>query len=32
MARQANGDLYHLKPSSIMVYGAVWCPDCKLAK
>ena len=32
MARQANGDLYHLKPSSIMVYGAVWCPDCKRAK
>ncbi|MCL4528453.1 MAG: FAD-dependent oxidoreductase, partial [Chloroflexi bacterium] len=32
MARKTNGDLYNLKPSSIMVYGAVWCPDCKRAK
>src|SRR5512146_1462795 len=27
-----NPDLYSLKPSSIMVYGATWCPDCKRAK
>ncbi len=32
MARKTSGDLYNLKPSSIMVYGAVWCPDCKRAK
>jgi len=32
MAWQTNGDLYQLKPSSIMVYGTVWCPDCKRAK
>ncbi len=32
MARKTNGDLYNLRPSSIMVYGAVWCPDCKRAK
>ncbi len=32
MARKKNPDLYSLKPSSIMVYGAVWCPDCKRAK
>lgn len=25
-------DLYNLKPSGIMVYSAVWCPDCKRAK
>lgn len=27
-----KSDLYNLKPSSITVYGAVWCPDCKRAK
>lgn len=32
MARKKNPDLYHLNPSTIMVYGAVWCPDCKRAK
>lgn len=32
MARKTNPDLYNLKPSSITVYGAVWCPDCKRAK
>ena len=25
-------DLYNLKPSGIVVYSAVWCPDCKRAK
>jgi len=25
-------DLYNLKPSGIMVYSTVWCPDCKRAK
>ena len=25
-------DLYNLKPSTIMVYSTVWCPDCKRAK
>lgn len=25
-------DLYSLKPSEIMVYSTVWCPDCKRAK
>jgi thioredoxin reductase (NADPH) len=25
-------DLYNLKPSGIIVYSAVWCPDCKRAK
>jgi thioredoxin reductase (NADPH) len=25
-------DLYNLRPSGIMVYSAVWCPDCKRAK
>lgn len=25
-------DLYNTKPSGIMVYSAVWCPDCKRAK
>lgn len=25
-------DLYNLKPSSIVVYSTVWCPDCKRAK
>ena len=25
-------DLYKLKPSGIMVYSTVWCPDCKRAK
>ena len=25
-------DLYNLKPSEIMVYSTVWCPDCKRAK
>jgi thioredoxin reductase (NADPH) len=29
---QTNPDLYNLKPSTIMVYGATWCPDCKRAK
>ncbi len=40
MARKKNtstrikrfSDLYNLNPSMIMVYGAVWCPDCKRAK
>ncbi|MGZ6317310.1 MAG: FAD-dependent oxidoreductase [Anaerolineales bacterium] len=32
MPRKKNPDLYNLKPSSIMVYGATWCPDCKHAK
>lgn len=32
MALKANPDLYSLMPSSIMVYGATWCPDCKRAK
>lgn len=27
-----NTDLYSLKPSSLMVYGTSWCPDCKQAK
>lgn len=27
-----NPDLYSLTPSSIVVYGATWCPDCKRAK
>lgn len=26
------GDLYSLKPSEIIVYSTVWCPDCKRAK
>jgi thioredoxin reductase (NADPH) len=25
-------DLYSLKPSGIIVYSTVWCPDCKRAK
>jgi thioredoxin reductase (NADPH) len=25
-------NLYNLKPSEIMVYSTVWCPDCKRAK
>ena len=25
-------DLYNLKPSGIIVYSTVWCPDCKRAK
>jgi len=25
-------DLYNLKPSEIVVYSTVWCPDCKRAK
>jgi len=25
-------DLYNLKPSGIMIYSTVWCPDCKRAK
>ncbi|MFZ5821606.1 MAG: FAD-dependent oxidoreductase [Chloroflexota bacterium] len=25
-------DLYNLEPSGIIVYSAVWCPDCKRAK
>ena len=32
MAPKRNPDLYSLMPSSIMVYGATWCPDCKRAK
>jgi thioredoxin reductase (NADPH) len=32
MTRKRNPDLYNLNPSTIMVYGAVWCPDCKQAK
>lgn len=32
MARKNSTDLYSLKPSTIMVYGATWCPDCKRAK
>ncbi len=32
MPDKTDSDLYSLKPSSIMVYGAVWCPDCKRAK
>ncbi len=27
-----NPDLHSLMPSSIVVYGATWCPDCKRAK
>ncbi len=27
-----TSDLYSLMPSSIIVYGATWCPDCKRAK
>ena len=25
-------DLYNLKPSGIMIYSTIWCPDCKRAK
>lgn len=25
-------DLYNKKPSEIMIYSTVWCPDCKRAK
>jgi len=25
-------DLYNLKPSGIIVYSTIWCPDCKRAK
>lgn len=25
-------DLYTLKPSNVVVYSTVWCPDCKRAK
>jgi thioredoxin reductase (NADPH) len=25
-------NLYSLKPTEIMVYGTIWCPDCKRAK
>lgn len=32
MPRKSNPDLYNLTPSTIMVYGATWCPDCKRAK
>lgn len=32
MAAKKNPDLYNLKPSTITVYGAAWCPDCKRAK
>lgn len=32
MPSKENSDLYNLKPSSIFVYGATWCPDCKRAK
>lgn len=27
-----KSDLFNLKPSKIMVYSTVWCPDCKRAK
>jgi glutaredoxin-like protein len=30
MAPQSN--LFNLKPSSIIMYGASWCPDCRRAK
>lgn len=30
--KKMNSDFYSLKPSSIIVYGAVWHPDCKRAK
>lgn len=26
------GNLYNKKPSGIMIYSTVWCPDCKRAK
>jgi thioredoxin reductase (NADPH) len=32
MPRKSDPDLYSLTPSTIMVYGATWCPDCKRAK
>jgi len=32
MQRETSPDLYSLMPSSIIVYGATWCPDCKRAK
>ncbi len=32
MPRKQNADLYNLHPSTIMVYGATWCPDCRRAK
>jgi len=32
MVRKRKSDLYSIAPSSIMVYGAIWCPDCKRAK
>ena len=31
MPRRRNPDLHNLHPSTIMVYGATWCPDCKRA-
>lgn len=27
-----SSNVYNLKPSEIIVYSAVWCPDCKRAK
>jgi len=27
-----KSDLFNLKPSKIMVYSTVWCPDCRRAK
>ncbi len=32
MPPMLSSDLYSLMPSSIIVYGATWCPDCKRAK
>ncbi len=32
MTSKRDPNLYNRKPASIMVYGAVWCPDCKRAK
>jgi thioredoxin reductase (NADPH) len=32
MVQKPSPDLYSLRPSIIMVYGAAWCPDCKQAK
>jgi len=30
--RETMTNLYNLKPSNIVVYSTVWCPDCKRAK
>ena len=32
MALKSTPDLYNLTPSSIVVYSATWCPDCRRAK